>query len=321
MTPPPDHTTLQHAANWYARLNAAPEDTAVHKAWRHWHAEDEAHRQAWNYVERIRQRFEPLQNDAETTLLTLRGARVNRPTRRQILLGLGALSATTLLGLAGWRSSVVPQTLAAWRADYRSGVGEVREVVLTDGSQVWLNSVSILDVDFSPQQRVLQLRSGEILVDTGDDPRPFLVTTRHGRMRALGTRFSVTQQHDHTRLAVFEGAVEVCRGAGNTCPVVQAGQQLGFDKDQTGALTPANQSRQAWTRGLLVADDLSLEAFVVELARYRHGHLGVDPTIADIRVMGTYPLDDIERTLAMLESALPVRVERTFPWWANLVPR
>ncbi len=59
---------------------------------------------------------------------------------------------------------------------------------------------------------------------------------------------------------------------------------------------------------------------MAELARYRHGHLAVDPAVAGLPVMGTYPLDDTDRALAMLEAALPVRVRRRLPWWVTLEP-
>ncbi|WP_437884565.1 FecR domain-containing protein [Pseudomonas sp. LRF_L74] len=321
MAQQPDHATLQQAAHWYARLSAAPKDADAQEAWRRWHAQDETNRQAWYYVERISQRFQPLQNDADGALHTLLSVRESRHTRRQVLLCFGTLSVATLLGWAGWRSGGLPQTLLAWRADYRSGVGDVREVTLVDGTRVWLNSNSALDVDFSPEQRLLQLRRGEILIETGHDPRPFLVESRQGHMCALGTRFSVTQQDSRTRLSVFEGAVEVRSAAGDARKVVRAGEQLGFDVQRIDALAPAAQTRQAWTRGLLLANDMSLGEFVSELANHRHGHLGVDPAVAGLRVMGTYPLHDTDRTLAMLESALPIRVQRTLPWWVNLEAR
>ncbi|MCS5514780.1 hypothetical protein NWF32_01760 [Pseudomonas qingdaonensis] len=46
----------------------------------------------------------------------------------------------------------------------------------------------------------------------------------------------------------------------------------------------------------------------------------MNPLIASLRVMGTYPLNDTDQVLAMLESALPVRVSRRFDWWVTLEP-
>ncbi|OUS32030.1 iron dicitrate transport regulator FecR, partial [Gammaproteobacteria bacterium 45_16_T64] len=42
------------------------------------------------------------------------------------------------------------------------------------------------------------------------------------------------------------------------------------------------------------------------------------PAVAELRVMGTYPADQPELTLAMLEKALPIKVNRLLPWWVTL---
>lgn len=65
---------------------------------------------------------------------------------------------------------------------------------------------------------------------------------------------------------------------------------------------------------------MPLGDFIAELADHRRGHLAVNPLIASLRVMGTYPLNDTDQVLAMLESALPVRVSRRFDWWVTLEP-
>ncbi|WP_261014827.1 FecR family protein, partial [Streptococcus mitis] len=82
--------------------------------------------------------------------------------------------------------------------------------LLADGTHIWLNALSAMDVRFDAQQRLLHLRFGEVLIDTAKDlQRPFLVDTAHGHLRALGTRFSVLHGEDNTTLNVFDGRVEV----------------------------------------------------------------------------------------------------------------
>lgn len=77
---------------------------------------------------------------------------------------------------------------------------------------------------FDPLQRLLALRSGELLVDVAKDrARPFMVETEHGRMRALGTRFLVQQNDDFTRLVMLHSQVEVVT-AGGARQVVEAGR-------------------------------------------------------------------------------------------------
>lgn len=59
---------------------------------------------------------------------------------------------------------------------------------------------------------------------------------------------------------------------------------------------------------------------MAELARYRRGYIGCDPRIADLRVVGAFPLADTEQVLDALESTLPLRINRRLPWWISLEP-
>lgn len=317
----PDHATLQQAAQWYARLNADPHDDATSEAWRRWHRQSEAHRQAWQYVERVSRRFAALQGDGDTAAQTLRTARRTDMSRRQALRTLALLPGGVLLGWFGWRATPLSQLLMAWQADYRTATGEVRDFLLADGTHIWLNGASALDADYRPEWRRLQLLDGEVLIDTAEEARPFIVDTAEGSLRALGTRFSVTQQNASTRLAVFEGAVEIRTVDTGITRVVQAGQQLRFDRQGIGHTEPAISARQSWAKGILLVSDMPLAAFAEELSRHHHGYLGVAPEVAQLRVMGAYPLHDPEQILAMLESALPIIIHRPLPWWTSIGTR
>ena len=127
--------------------------------------------------------------------------------RRNVITRLAVLLALAPTAWTAWRMG--PE----WTADYRTATGVQESITLADGSVVMLNTATALDVRFDAQQRLLRLQAGEILVDTAADPqsppRPFLVDSAQGRMRALGTRFVVRQQDGHTDLTVLQGAVEI----------------------------------------------------------------------------------------------------------------
>jgi len=162
--------------------------------------------------------------------------------------------------------------------------------------------------------------TGEAFIDTAADPsRPFVVETPQGRLRALGTRFTVRLDGEQTLLAVYEGAVQIRtrQGAGVT---LQAGEQVRFSAEAPEPIQPADRAREAWRRGVLVAKNITLSEVATELRRYRHGRLGLDPEVADLRVFGNLPLTDTDDTLDMLASALPVRIRRTLPWWVSIEP-
>lgn len=314
----PSHQVLQQAAHWYARLGAVEADGNTRHAWQQWYTADATHRQAWAAVERISQRLQPLHSDADGSAQALLMARGNL-SRRKALGALGVGSAALVLSAAAWRTPL-QDTFAVWRAGQRTGVGEVRSLALADGSQLWLNSNTALDIDYRSDLRLVHLLQGEILIQTAGDARPFVVSTHEGRLRALGTRFSVQARAGQTLLSVFEGAVQA--SPASTGPrVIAAGQQIIFDQRGWGAVSAASAGRQSWSRGVLLADNQRLGDFVAELRRYRHGYLGVAPEVADIQVVGAYPLDHPDQALDMLASALPIRIQRTLPWWVSLEPR
>ncbi|VFR53799.1 Fe2+-dicitrate sensor, membrane component [plant metagenome] len=320
----PSHHALEQAAEWFALLDSGEATEADRRRWDAWLAASAEHRDAWRYVERISHRFAPIKASPErdTAIAAYQQASGSLQRRRQTLLGLGALAGGGLLGWTAWRHTALPGVAQAWLADHRSGTGEVRDIILPDGTVVWLNAASAFNQDFSLTDRRLQLLRGEILVDTAADPqgRPFHVDTPEGRLRALGTRYTVRLEAADTFLAVYEGAVEVRTAAGATA-VIPAGRQTRYTREALGTPEPADPAREAWTRGLLLARNIPLASLVQELRRYHPGHLGLAPELADLPVYGGYPIDDPAQTLAMLESVLPVRVKRSLPWWVSIEPR
>jgi len=318
-----DRKALEAAANWYAVLRGDDVSAAERQAWQAWLSESDAHARAWACIEAVSQRFGPLRAGGhEAALAGVKAARRHTKGRRQILGGLAGILGLGVAGWMGWRHTALSDVLMAWSADYRTVTGEQRELTLTDGSRVWLNTGSALRVDFQPDARLLKLLAGEILVQTATDAglRPLYVDTRHGRAQALGTRFSVLYDDLRTHLDVFDGAVEVRNTAGDVQRVA-AGHAATFAATDISIIGSAERAREAWHRGVVVADNIPLRALVEELARYQHGHMGVAPEVAELSVMGVYPANDTDRALAMLENTLPIRIRRALPWRVTIEAR
>ncbi|MFO2463638.1 FecR domain-containing protein [Pseudomonas sp. 15FMM2] len=309
------HASLQQAAQWYVRLQDQQGCARSRQLWQAWLGLSPEHAAAWDYVERVSQRFMPLAAEPH-------GAeRALRSSRRQTLKTLLVLCSGTALAWGAWRETALPQWVGGWTADYTTASGEIRDALLADGSRVWLNALSALDVRFDDRQRLVHLRFGEVLIDTATDLRPFLMDTEHGRLRALGTRFSVLQNTHDTLLNVYEGRVEVRTANHQHTRIIETGQQALFTRDGFNTTSRASATREAWSRGVLLADNLPLGQLIGELDRYRPGHLGCDPAIVHLPVMGSFPLTDSEHALRLLEAALPIRVEKLMPWWVTVGPK
>ena len=317
--------TLEQAAEWFAVFRSGKVEDDERRRWQDWLASDAGNRQAWARVEAISQGVAIVREAPEAAGSALHAASQLRK-RRKLIKTLMLTAATAGLGWQLARQEEVRAVIAGLGASHRTGVGESREVVLADGTRLWLNTDTAIDERFDAGLRLLVLHKGEVLIETHPDTRqptrPFVVHSRQGRMRALGTRFAVRQFDGHTQLGVSQGRVEITPFA-EAAPrrVIDAGQEVGFSRREISTPGALPAARQAWTQGMLIAEDMPLEQFLAELARYRHGHLGCDPAIAGLRVVGGFPLRDTGQALAMLEAALPVRARFVLPWWVTIEAR
>ncbi len=314
---------LEAAADWHVRLrfDGPGQRAEAEAALAQWLAANEQHRLAWALVQRMEQQLDQLPHGASQVALAqiaLADARRRRLQRRTMLKSLLLLAGTA--GLS-WRAyDEVPWR--SWVADYHTAPGERRQIALTDGGRVDLNSATALDVHYDANLRLLRLHEGEILVQTAADtrsgsPRPFLVETPHGRIRALGTRFGVRIDGDSSHVDVHEHAVAITttnRGSLH----LDAGEATAFSATAIAPKQAADSDRLAWTRDMLVAVDQRLDDFLRELSRYRRGRIDCDPAIAALRITGAYRLDDIDHVLQSLALSHPVRIRHFTRLWARV---
>ncbi|MFP1681143.1 FecR domain-containing protein [Alloalcanivorax sp. C16-1] len=312
MSAPLGDGVLEEAANWFAVLHAETVNDADRRAWRSWLAGDPRHRRAWAAVEAIDRDFHGLSAGPARAALNAAGRR-----RRHLLLGLAALAAGGPAVWHGWRS---PQA-RAWRAEYRTAVGERRAWTLAGGTRLWLDTDSALNRRDDPGRRVLELVHGEISVATGhDDPRPLVVRTVAGTVQPLGTRFLVADRGAQVTVRVLEGRVRITPLAGEA-RLLAAGEEAGFNATGVDAGRPLRGEPAAWTEGRLVADGQRLDRFLARLARHRHGVLRCQPEVAGLRLVGAFPLNDTDAVLRALAETLPLRVDYLTPWWVTVGPR
>lgn len=313
----PDFPTLQEAAEWFALLRADDANSRDRQRWQIWLDAEPSHREAWRKVEAVNQQFNILPGEVARDALTAKGVQRRKLAQRLALLCV-ATSAGGLLA-----SARAPRDyLAALNAQYRTEIGATQKLVLADGSLMWLNTASAADAYFSDELRRIVLHKGEVLIETAPDQhapkRPLVVDVRNGRLRALGTRFTVRLDGELTHLAVLEGAVRIEPTDSDTSLVVPAGAEVSFSSDWIGKPVATDESRTAWKRNMLMPDNMRLADFLAELSRYRRGYLGCAPEVAELRLVGVYPLADTDRVLTALTASLPVKVRRILPWWVSV---
>lgn len=297
----------EQAVHWLMEMQQGALTPRQQQAWQQWLDAHSEHQRAWEHIQRVNQRLRGVSSP-------LAHAALNGPTsgsRRQalkLLLILGAGSAAT------W-SMREHNPLPSMLADYRSPVGQRRKVALGAGDQLQLNTASAVDVDTSA--RLIQLLEGEILLTAAQS---FEVRTAQGTLNTHGARLNVRQFADRTQVALFDGRVELSSN-GRAPMRLPVAHELSFTSTSVSAAIPLTANSGAWADGMLVAAHMRLGDFLDELGRYRRGQLNCDKTVADLLISGTYPLDDSERILDLLEISLPVKVKRFTRYWVTVEAR
>lgn len=316
------HTTqrdiLRSAASWYALLRSEDVTEQQRRDHETWLQADPAHWQAWQQVEQIRDQLQSV--PGSTALNALRIKQREGYSRRTVLRGFAILATGAALGSLAWQRAPVD----AWMASHRTGTGERRELSLSDGTQLTLNTSTSLDVVDAPTARLIRLYEGEIHIRTARSGsvqgggESLQVHTGQGMVIPLGTVFTVRTQEAATEVTVIEDEVELIPVSGGG----QAHRLVAGEQGRMGVagvtVSTAPVQADSWTRGLLVAVDWRLSRLATELGRYRTVVLRCDPAVAGLRVSGTFPVDDTGRALQAIANALPVRIDRLTDYWVTI---
>ena len=308
----------RQALEWLVALQDEDAGAQTLRAWSNWRAAHPDHERAWRRIELVQGHLQPL--TAPVHAAAARAALAPRePHRRR------AIKTMAVAALAGGGLAWQLRDHAPWRAmtaDHATDVGERRAVALPDGSTLLLNTGSAIDVLFSPGERRVRLIGGEILVTTARpsaaDGRPFLIETAQGTATALGTEYSVMQEAGHTAVSVFHGAVRIQpRRHPGQASILHAGHRTRYSAQSVDEPGMAEEDSIAWREGYLVARSMRLDALMAELGRYSATSLSCDPLVAQMRVSGSYPLDDIRKVLSVVAATLQLRVATRSGFWGK----
>lgn len=145
------------------------------------------------------------------------------------------------------------------------------ELVLSDGSKVWLNSASRIKfpVNFSGNTRDVEL-SGEAYFEIAKDKaRPFKVHFNTSTVEVLGTHFNVNAYDNEVTQAVtlIEGSVKVSNLQEGV--KIKPGQQavLG-NESKLKVKEVAVEEAVAWKNGLFIFVDEDIKSIMRKLARW-----------------------------------------------------
>lgn len=148
---------------------------------------------------------------------------------------------------------------------------EFRSLVLSDGTKVWLNSVSSIHfpTDFISKERMVEI-TGEVYFEVAKNlSRPFRVKANGMEVEVLGTHFNINAYTDENSMttSLLEGAVRVKKGTGKV--VIKPGQQTQVIGNAVRVINDADvNAAVAWKNGLQVFNKTDIKTILRQISRW-----------------------------------------------------
>lgn len=200
----------------------------------------------------------------------------------------------------GWQK-FVPAKAETMRITVPRG-GEYK-LTLDDGTQVWLNSESVIEYT-RPFDRHVRL-TGEALMDVAwAEGREFTVESPRQRVVVTGTRFNIA---DYAADAVSHTTLVEGRVAVNDV-VLNPGQQAATEEQKTMVREVDTTSYTSWTSGVFEFENMRLEDICARLERWYDVKFTLSEEAAEERFTGgTWKYEPLNDLLTSIEMVAGVR--------------
>jgi hypothetical protein len=145
------------------------------------------------------------------------------------------------------------------------------QVVLSDGTKVWLNAASSLKFPaiFTGNERNVEL-SGEAYFEVAKNKdKPFKVAVNNMNIEVLGTHFNVNAYNDENAIktTLLEGSVKL--KTGNQQAYLKPGQQATLGQQQMFNIRPVNtEDAVAWKNGYFVFNNENIQSIMKKISRW-----------------------------------------------------
>jgi transmembrane sensor len=315
---PTDHDPVtaaieQRAEAWLLLLRSGKATAEDAQAFRLWCAENPAHAQAAQEMRKVWKRASAAaavvaeREAASGQAWTGRRDRASKMrTGRRAFLG-GAVAAG-----ASWLAIRPPlqlwPSLGDLSADYRTGIGEQRQVALADRVVVEMNTQTRLNLRSTATTRGgIELVSGEAEVVAGMSTDgasrlidPFIVAAGNGRLQTRSARFVVRRNEDDVCVTCVAGSVSFEHPRGHQ--ILSAGQQLVYTERDVSQVSQVDLSTAtAWRRGMLLFNDVPLAQVVDEINRYRPGKIILrNAQLGESRVRAKFSIHHLNDAITLI---------------------
>jgi transmembrane sensor len=315
----PASNLVKYALTRLARIEIASEESAQPlqrqlDAWRKKSPDHEAAYQiAVSQLQSVSSMASQLQEQFSKPASTQQ-RRIRQSRTTQALMSWGALAlfcaALVEAGIWYWHQPI-------YQAQYHTGIAQLQEITLPDGSQLSLNAKTDLQVTLYRQKRNVTLDTGEARFKVSHNSRrPFHVATRLGNIEVVGTIFTVSDRGRAVTLSVEQGHVrfhQQHKEQNDSAATfdLTANEQLLIQNDGLASLGKVQAAdASAWRKGWLVFNNSKLEDALPTINAFRHQPLTLaEENAAQLRLTGRFRAQDQRALEQALPEILPITLK------------
>ncbi|MEN7551918.1 FecR domain-containing protein [Rapidithrix thailandica] len=185
------------------------------------------------------------------------------------------------------------------------------QIVLSDGSKVWLNSATTLRYpsQFEKDRRHVVLNGEAYFEVSPDKQAPFTVEARGTVVKVLGTHFNIKAYENEplTKTTLLEGSVEV--GNQQRTQIIVPGQQAQVGEDVQVADVDSKEA-VAWKNGYFLFNGTRLDDLLRQLERWYEIEVHFTGDLPQKHYSGTITKDtNLSQVLKMLELSGSIKFE------------
>ena len=260
---------------------------------------------AWNRANRLGALRQPMR---------MPGAKAapRRSLTRFLTMAAAVIGTVAVVGGVGATYLLMPH-----EKSYATEVGGHEILALKDGSQIELNTSTIVRVSKNAGERKVWLDKGEAYFRIKHDAaHPFVVMVGGHRITDLGTTFLVRRNQDSVKVALIEGLARFDGGNENSQhAMLKPGDVVVASADRM-SLKRGNTAEMAeglgWRHGLLIFKYTTLADAAAEFNRYNTRKLVIaDPAVGRLKIVGTFATNNVAAFADVAEDVLHLKVTNT----------
>ena len=189
-------------------------------------------------------------------------------------------------------------------------VGQRVNLVLADGTNLWLNSGATFKYpsSFTKDSREVYLL-GEAYFDVAhDENRAFRVKTDILDVKVTGTEFNLISdtKNDEFEVSLFKGSVEICRnGEDSALAKLNPNQTSTFQNGMHKIGSIVNTDKYAWKEGLYSFHNKMFDKILVDLERYYCVDFIFNKPVLSLSLTGKFRISDgLNYALGILQQSV-----------------